>query len=104
MAKRIESDELISIVKAAINEMIETGEKINFFTVAEKAQVSRQFLYNHQETKELIEKYRIITDDNKYEILCKSLKEENKNLLKTIEAYDEQILKVLSETSLSCSE
>lgn len=96
MGKKISTEELISMVSNAINEMLSTKEKINFFTVSDKVGVSRPFLYNHPETRKLIEKYRIIVDDEKYNALCSKLKEENKNLLSRISAYDEQILNKLT--------
>ena len=45
--------------KQVILEMAEKGENISFYTVAEKAKVSRPFLYRHDELKELILALRI---------------------------------------------
>lgn len=45
--------------KQVILEMAEKGENISFYTVAEKAKVSRPFLYRHSELKELMLTLRI---------------------------------------------
>lgn len=45
--QRQKSDELYHKVYRDIQEMLLNSEKINFYTVAERAEVSRTYLYHH---------------------------------------------------------
>lgn len=91
MGKRIPTEELIESVKMIIDEMIKSGEKITFYSVAEKAEVSRQFLYNHTELSELISSCRLCTDKDEYEVRRQILTNENKKLLQKLSIYEEQL-------------
>jgi len=46
-------------VAQTINSMINQGEVINFRTVAERCDVSRNYLYRHPEFREIIETCRV---------------------------------------------
>ena len=48
-----------SETRAIIEKMIENGEVINYQTVANTADVSRTYLYNHQEFRDIIEFCRV---------------------------------------------
>ncbi|MBL7247480.1 DUF6262 family protein [Heyndrickxia sporothermodurans] len=41
-----------------INEMIANGEKVTFYSVYQKAGVSKSFVYNNKEIREVIEQHR----------------------------------------------
>lgn len=56
-----ELDEKKQKVLEVINEMIENGERISFYSVASKANCSRTFLYNFDLIRDKIEKNRNIT-------------------------------------------
>ena len=60
LTKKISEEKFLQAYQTII-EMAERGEKISFFSVSEKAEVSRQFLYNHSELRELIREMRITT-------------------------------------------
>lgn len=89
--KKIPTEELIKETIAVINEMFYSKEEMSFSNVSKKADVSRSFLYNHEELKTLINKYKLLSDATKLEEATKLLEAENKNLLARIEAYDKQI-------------
>ena len=89
--KKIPAEELIKETIVVINEMFYAKEEISFSNVSRKANVSRSFLYNHEELKTLINKYKLLSDDTKLEEAIKLLETENKNLLARIESYDKQI-------------
>lgn len=57
MAKE-KTEEKKQIVINTINEMIANGEKITFYSVFQKAGVSKSFVYNNKEIREVIEKHR----------------------------------------------
>lgn len=57
MAKE-KTEEKKQIVINTINEMIANGEKITFYSVYQKAGVSKSFVYNNKEIREVIEKHR----------------------------------------------
>lgn len=52
------SEELKMHVYSTVNTMIANGENINFYTVSKKAEVSRTFLYKHDDTRRIIEQNR----------------------------------------------
>ena len=58
LSKKISQEKFV-IAYQTILEMVESGESISFITVADKAKVSRQFLYHHPELRALICKMRI---------------------------------------------
>lgn len=86
---------LISETISVIDDMFYKSETINFYTVAEKAMVSRSFLYNHSELRSRIERYKSIPDDYKFDERYKTLVDNNKQLLARLQAYDEQLIKLL---------
>lgn len=82
---------LINETLKIIDEMFYNGEKVNFYTVKDKAQVSRKFLYDNIELYEKIDFYRKLnpmSDKQRIEFL----KEENNSLLERIELYNNQII------------
>ena len=52
------SDEKKQKVIDTINKMIESGEKITFYSVYQKAGVSKSFVYNNKVIREVIEQHR----------------------------------------------
>lgn len=52
------SEELKMRVYSTVNTMITNGENINFYTVSKKAEVSRTFLYKHDDIRRIIERNR----------------------------------------------
>lgn len=54
-----ESIKMQAHTKEVIYQMAINGEKINFYTVAAKAGVSRAFLYNHEELSSMIQMLRL---------------------------------------------
>lgn len=92
MSKRIETIELINNVKSVVNQMILDNEKITYYSVAEKAEVSRSFLYSHSELKELIEICRICSQKDEFAFRRQLLLNENKRLLQRLQAYEEQLI------------
>lgn len=53
------SGALISHTEETIKKMISEGEIINYTTVSNRAQVSRNFLYSHQELRDVIDACRV---------------------------------------------
>ena len=98
------SEEAYKRVDGALREMALNKEPINFNTVIKKANVSKGFVYQHEEIRQRIEKLRDsqkgikpkqvkdkMTDNSKDILLAaktkkiKELEEENKNLKKELE-------------------
>ena len=98
------SEEAYKRVDSALREMALNKEPINFNTVIKKANVSKGFVYQHEEIRQRIEKLRDsqkgikpkqvkdkMTDNSKDILLAaktkkiKELEEENKNLKKELE-------------------
>lgn len=57
MAKE-KTEERKQKVIETVNKMLENKEKITFYSVYQKAGVSKSFVYNNEELRELIESYR----------------------------------------------
>ena len=57
--KKVLSRELREKTLSTIIQMAKAGEEINFYTVSERAEVSRTFLYKHDDIRQMIEKSRI---------------------------------------------
>ena len=53
MSKQISQKKFMQAYEVIL-EMIEKGEEITFYSVAEKAKVSRPFLYRHPDLKKMI--------------------------------------------------
>lgn len=90
--KKIPAEELIKETIVVINEMFYSKEEISFSNVSRKANVSRSFLYNHEELKSLINKYKMLSDDTQLEEATNLLKKENKELLERLNQYDDFFL------------
>ena len=58
MSERISQKKFLHTYQVIL-EMVEKGENITFYSVSERANVSRPFLYRHKELKDLILDNRI---------------------------------------------
>ena len=89
------SKELVDDTLKIIDKMFYMGEKINFYTVKEKADVSRTFLYKHPEIVNKINYYKKL---NSMPIIkrVEYFKKENKTLMQRVDAYEELIIKAIS--------
>ena len=85
------SDGMVESTLDLIDKMFYSGEKINFYTVANKAKVSRPFLYKHKEIVDKISYYRNFNSLSVEEKFHK-LNLENKELLEKLNRYDEYFL------------
>ena len=74
-----ESQLLQTHTKEIICQMAANGEKINFYTVAAKAGVSRAFLYNHEELSSMIMLLRL-SKMTKHELQTELLRQRLANI------------------------
>lgn len=63
-AKKLDAERRYHAAYKALREMLEDGEKLNFYTVAERAGVSRTYLYNHPEFRRIIKRFRDMSSIN----------------------------------------
>lgn len=85
------SDGMVLETLRLIDKMFYNGEKVNFYTVATKAKVSRPFLYKHEEIVNKISYYRNFNSLSVEEKFQK-LNNENKELLEKLNQYDDYFL------------
>lgn len=85
-------NKLVKNTVEIINKMFFEREIINFYTVAKKADVSRQFLYNHKELKELIIFYKSFNNLPQDRVI-RYLQMENKSLLDELDRLYELAIK-----------
>ena len=90
------SEELIKHTLKTINEMFANGEKINYYTVAEKAEVSRTFLYNHKAIVSKIAYYKKLNALS-HEKRIEHFKKENNLLRKRLSTYEDLLIKEVIE-------
>ncbi|GAA0504322.1 hypothetical protein GCM10008986_34820 [Salinibacillus aidingensis] len=96
MAKE-KTEEKKQMVIETINKMIECDEKITFYSVYQKAGVSKSFVYNNEEIREVIEQHRkssikkTQTKDAK-DVIIESQKRKIKELEKEIKQYQKDEL------------
>lgn len=99
------SEETENKVVKVIKEMVKNEEKINFYSVYQKAGVSKSFVYNNPTIRELIEKYRSNPIKNKQtqdtkdviiETQRKRIKELEKQLKNSVD-YKTKYEKLLKE-------
>ena len=57
-AKKLDAQRRYHATYKALREMLENGEKVNFYTVSERAGVSRTYLYNHPEFRRMIRRFK----------------------------------------------
>lgn len=102
------SEQKQQMVLDTINEMIKNEEKITFYSVYQKAGVSKSFVYNNEEIRQLIESHRkttvkkrqsqdakdVIVDSQKRKI--KELEKEIRSLKKD-ESWKDKHDKLLAE-------
>jgi len=80
-----------------INKMVENKEKITFYSVYQKAGVSKSFVYNNTEIRELIEKFRNVpvkvkqSKDAK-DVIIESQKRKIRELEKELKNYQKDEL------------
>lgn len=80
-----------------INQMLENEEKITFYSVYQKAGVSKSFVYNNKEIREIIEQHRKLpskktqSKDAK-DVIIESQKRKIKELEKEIKKYQKDEL------------
>lgn len=86
------SEGMVEETLKLIDKMFYEQEKINYYTVAAKAKVSRRFLYSHNE---IIEKITYYKHFNSLSIQDRFLKlnSENELLRNHLNKYDEFLLK-----------
>lgn len=101
MIKYSKNKTIITQQKAidAINEMVKNGENISVYSVRQKTGISKSFLYNNTEVKELIQKHASSTKERNTspehkELLkakrdIKKLKARIKELEKRLSKYEE---------------
>ena len=82
-----------------IDEMFNNGEVVNFVTVAQKAMVSRSFLYNYPEIEDEINFCREFNDLN-LDDRIKFLRAKNKIMLRNIAMYEKEIIETLLKGKL----
>lgn len=96
MAKE-KTEERKQKVIETVNKMLENKEKITFYSVYQKAGVSKSFIYNNEDLRELIESYRqstikkIQTKDAK-DVIIASQKSKIAELEKLIKLYQKDEL------------
>lgn len=107
MAKEKTKEKQQKVIET-INEMIENGEKITFYSVYQKAGVYKSFVYNNEDLRKVIEQHRqiptkktqskdakdVIIDSQKQKI--KELEKQIKQLQKD-ESWKEKYEKLLEE-------
>ncbi|HCW53768.1 MAG TPA: hypothetical protein DG753_08540 [Clostridium sp.] len=86
------SEEKKEYVLEVINSMLRNGEKITFYSVYNKAGVSKSFVYNNQEIRNRIEACRsgIVTKDevkDNKDLLIDQLNHENETLRNKLKEY-----------------
>ena len=89
------SEGMVEETLKLIDNMFYNEEKINYYTVAAKAKVSRRFLYAHKEIVEKITYYKHFNSLSIQERFLK-LKTENEEMNKRLMVYDKLIIKHLS--------
>lgn len=104
-ATRAKSARKVEQLKAAVDEMIAKGIAVTPYSVGKKTGLSKTFIYNNQEAKEYIEKYRSKEryNERKYERTeelehqVKTLKREQTYAQKVTEEINNQLLQELIE-------
>lgn len=89
---------LASEILQIIDKMFYDGDKINYYTVCEKAQVSRQTLYNNVEISNKISLYRKFNSLNVDERIS-LLKEENDKIQSKIQNYENVLVDLVCNIS-----
>ena len=81
-----------------IEQMFYNNEKITFYSVCEKAGVSRKFLYNHPEIIEKISFYRNFNSlDHKKRL--NQLKSQNQKMCERLHLYEDALIDSLKNFS-----
>lgn len=104
-ATRAKSAKKVELLKTTVDEMVKKGIAVTPYSVGKKTGLSKTFIYNNQEAKEYIEKYRSEEryNERKYEKAeelehrVKRLKREQTYAKKVTEELNNKLLQELIE-------
>ena len=86
--KRIPTEQLIKHTLEVADEMFYNSEKLSYTAIAERAEVSRFFIYSHKELLEHINKLQVVSNANTLKEAIANLEKENNALITEIRKYE----------------